>query len=110
MMERSEAMEEMPLDNEGWFKRHIIQQLSDLKKGQEESGRRQEVMHTANVSRMDAITKSLNDHAEDDQRKFTAIEKGVTELQPIKKVVYAAVGLILVAVMTGLLALVVRQH
>lgn len=101
-MEHSDS-QELPLDNEGWFKRHIIQQLSDLKKGQEAGSTRQEAMHAA-------ITATLSSHADEDLKRFAAIEKDLSELEPVRRVVYAALGLILAAFMTAVIALVVRGH
>lgn len=98
---------ELPTDNDGWFKRHIIEALNDLKKSHETILEGQQEMHEANLERMENIAKTIRDHDEADQKMFSSIREDVAALQPLQKIVYGAIALILVAFLTALITTVV---
>lgn len=106
----------MPTDNEGWFKRYIVKQLDrqekaieDLKKGQEENVKRQQAMHESNIQRMTEATAALTTHAEQDAEHFATLRQAINDFQPVKKAVFGAITVILLAVVTALIALILRQ-
>lgn len=88
---------EIPSDNDGWFRRHIIDQLKDLKDGHREMIQNQREMHGDNVRRMDDIGKKLQDHEDLNRKEFEEIRADVRDLQPVKKLTYSMVALILLA-------------
>lgn len=92
---------ELPKDDDGWFKRHIIEALNDLKKGHETMLENQQEMHEANISRMKEIASTMHDHEKADQSAFAGIRQDISNLQPLKQIVFGFVTLILVAVMTA---------
>lgn len=99
----------LPVDNEDWFKKHIIEQLEDLKRIQEDNTKRQELMHQDNSKKIDAFTATLATHVIEDLNNFNLIKRDVSELQPARKIVYGAMGLILIAFMGALIALVIKK-
>ncbi len=103
----AEHLEALPTDNEGWFKRHIIDTLARLEKGQTDSRQAALAAHESNSKRMDEIQKSLVDHAASDTKNFSQLEQGVESLQPTRRIVQGAVVLILVAFLTAIISLVV---
>lgn len=105
-----EVPTELPSDNDGWFKRHIIEKLDDLKTGQVQFNASQQEMHSANIKRMDIIAESLQRHEESDIQKFGEIKQDISELQPVKKLVYAGAAMILVAFLGVLIGIVITKH
>lgn len=101
---------DLPTDNDGWFKRHIIEQLKDLKEGHSEMMRNQREMHTANISRMDGIVETMRDHEESDVNKFASLNQSISDFQPVKKVVYGFIILVLTAFVSGLIGMVIVKH
>lgn len=101
---------DLPTDNDGWFKRHIIEALNDLKKDNETMLMNQARMHEANVSRMEALSETMRNHDADDQEMFSKFREEIESLQPLKKLVYGAIALILVAFLTAIIATVITKH
>lgn len=110
----------MPTDNEEWFKRHIIDQLSDLRRTQEENSRRQESMHASNITKIEAFAKdnaaaisvlanNVTVHIAEDNKNFKDIAEKLADVPLMRKILYTAVGLILISVLGALLALVVNS-
>lgn len=92
---------DLPKDDDGWFKRHIIEALNDLKKGHETMLENQQEMHEANIARMKEIASTMHDHEKADQTAFAGLRQDISSLQPLKQIVFGFVALILVAVMTA---------
>ena len=101
---------ELPVDNDGWFKRHIIEALNDLKRSHETVINNQKTMHAANVNRMDGISRTLTEHEDEDLQKFSALNQAVSDLQPVKRLVYGAIALVLMAFMGVLIGIVITKH
>lgn len=104
------ASENLPTDNDGWFKRHIIESLGELKTGHLEVIRNQREMHESNIARMEEMSRTIQEHEESDQRQFNAVQQSISDLQPAKKIVYGAITLLLVAFMGAVIALVITKH
>jgi hypothetical protein len=93
----SSNQQELPTDNDGWFKRHIIDALNNLKEGQEELSHNQRVMHDQNIERIDAMAQTIRDHEKEDTKNFDKVNGSLQDLMPLKKIVYGVVAMILVA-------------
>lgn len=94
-------------DNEAWYKYHVIQRLDELKDSQRIMLENQTEMHEANIKRMEEISETLHEHEEADQQMFSSIRQDISGLQPVKKIVYGLIALILVAFATALITSVV---
>ncbi len=101
---------DLPTDNDGWFKRHIIGALEDLKKDNETMLTNQAEMHRANVVRMEALSETMRKHDADDQKMFGEFRNEIDSLQPLKKLVYGAIAMILIAFLTAIIAMVITKH
>jgi hypothetical protein len=100
----------LPTENDGWYKLHIMETLNALKEGHKEVLDNQKTMHAENVRRMEAIQNTIATHEQDDLKKFSSLNQEIADLQPVKKLVYAAITLVLMAFMGALIALVIVKH
>lgn len=100
----------LPRDNNGWFQHHVIQALEDLKGSHEKLLENQREMHQANLDRMETISATIQEHDMSDQRVFGEFREELESFQPLKKIVYGAIALILVAFMGALIGIVMVKH
>lgn len=103
---------ELPTDNDGWFKRHIIEALNDLKEGHRIMAESQKEMHRDNQRIMEDLATTISTHEEADQKMFAGVREEISEAKadlasvkqdvaPLKKIIYGAVALILVAFLSA---------
>ena len=103
-------MAQIPSDNEGWFKRHVIESLAELKQDNREQAQAKREMHLENQRLMKDLALTISEHEQADQQMFSSIQNDLLKLQPMGKIVYGTVALILTAVMVAIIALVVTKH
>ncbi len=104
------AADNLPLDNEGWFRHHVIEALNELKRAQEVHSTSQERMHRDNLDKMEEIAKNMAEHETADATNFAAIRSDLIGLQLVKKIFYAAVAMILIAFMTTLISMAIGRQ
>ncbi len=83
--------------DDGWFKRHIIEGLRDLKEGQRDLS-----------ENMTKLTEAMRTHEISDDKQFNELKQDIQRLNPVQRIVYGGVGLVLSAVLIALVALVVK--
>lgn len=109
---------QLPTDNDGWFKRHIIEALNELKQGHRDMAEQQKEMHKENQRIMEDLAGTISSHEEADQAMFASFRKDINTAQsdilavkqdvaPLKKIIYGTCALILAAVLGAWIASVV---
>lgn len=103
---------DLPKDDDGWFKRHIIEALNDLKEGHRTMAESQKEMHRDNQRIMEDLATTISTHEETDQKMFASVRDEISgakaelasvkqDVAPLKKIIYGAVALILVAFLSA---------
>ena len=103
-------MAQMPDSNEGWFKRHVIESLAELKQDNRDQAQAKREMHQENQKLIKDLAETIREHEQADQQMFDSIQSDLLKLQPMGKIVYYGAALVLAAVMTAVIALVVTKH
>ena len=109
---------QLPNDNDGWFKRHIIEALADLKEGHRDMANSQKEMHRENQRIMEDLAVTISTHEESDQQMFASIRQDSAQAKidlasvkqdvgPLQKILYGAITLILVAFLTAVITSVI---
>jgi hypothetical protein len=92
--------DEMPPDDRSadyWFKKMVVDKLHELADAQKSMQASQQSMHDANQEKVDKVVEAVN-----------TIKLEVHSFQLVKQVVYVGIGAALLAMLTAILALVLR--
>ena len=102
---------EVPPDENGndyWFRKMVVDKLRDLAEVQKSIQASQHTMHEANQAKAEEVAKAVNEKVDKVVDAVNTIKLEVHSFQLVRQVVYVGIGATLLAMLTAILALVLK--